>query len=121
MVRHWHRKFGVLVNKRPTLVDPATFKLRYGLIWEELQEFVQAYENSVIVGVADALADLLYVVYGTAVSFGIDMQPIFQEVHRSNMTKGDPQVVKTPNGKILKGENWKPPRVGHLVGVQLER
>ncbi len=121
MVRHWHRKFGVLVNKRPTLVDLPTFRLRYGLIWEELQEFVQAYENSVIVGVADALADLLYVVYGTAVSFGIDMQPIFQEVHKSNLTKGDPQVVKAPNGKVLKGEDWKPPRIAELIALQQAR
>ena len=102
MVRDWHRRFGVVEQQKPKNVNNATFALRYDLIREELSEFQHAGANGDLVGVADALADLLYVVYGTAVSYGIDMEPIFTEVHRSNMSKGNPEVLRAPNGKILK-------------------
>lgn len=62
--------------------------------------------------IAKELADLLYVVYGTAVSFGIPIDEVFDEVHRSNMSKlVDGKPVKREDGKVLKGPNYKPPRL----------
>ncbi len=86
------------------------------LIQEELNEFAKAGFGRDIVGVADALADLLYVVYGAAVSYGIDMEEIFQEVHRSNMTKTE--GGKASNGKVLKGPNWRSPNLLPIIKRQ---
>lgn len=118
-VEEWHRIFGVRVNKTPTIVDPATAQLRLRLISEEFGELRRAVEQEDLVKIADGLADLLYVIYGTAVSYGLDLEPIFEEVHASNMSKGNPRVVKREDGKILKGENWKPPALEPIIQEQL--
>jgi len=109
MVKEFHRRFGVFIRSSPGLVDEATKELRIKLIREELGEVEKAANDKNLVKIADALADLLYVTYGTGVSYGIDLEPIFKEVHESNMSKGDPDVLRAPNGKILKARNWKPP------------
>ena len=120
MVQEWHRKFGVHVQTQPAVPDQATMRLRVSLIQEEYEEFVKACQNSDLVGVADALADLLYVVYGSAVSFGIDLEPVFAEVHSSNMSKGDPEVIRAPNGKVLKSSNFRPPLIGPILSRQAQ-
>jgi predicted HAD superfamily Cof-like phosphohydrolase len=74
----------------PTLdVQDQVKELRCALIEEEAAEFRAAVEDGDIVAVADAIADLLYVVYGAALTFGIPAHAVFTEVHRSNMTKLD--------------------------------
>ena len=62
-------------------------KLRMGLIDEEVSELREALKEKDLVEVVDALADILYVTYGAAASFGIDMDKVFDMVHRSNMSK----------------------------------
>jgi predicted HAD superfamily Cof-like phosphohydrolase len=109
MVKAFHDRFGVFTRSSPGLVDEATRELRVKLIREELREFEKAATDKNLVKIADALADLLYVIYGTGVSYGIDLEPIFREVHESNMSKGDPSVLRAPNGKVLKAKNWRPP------------
>jgi predicted HAD superfamily Cof-like phosphohydrolase len=118
MVQQWHERFGVLVQHKPRNVDKPTQQLRYDLINEELKELLGAQYEGNLVGIADALSDLLYVVYGTAVSYGIDLEPCFREVHLSNMSKGSPEVVKAPNGKILKSKNYKPPKLKDIIENQ---
>lgn len=81
----FHKQFECLINPWPCfLLNPKYKTLRYNLIDEELKEFNDATN---IYEVADALGDLLYVVLGAAVTYGIDLEPVFQEIHRSNMTK----------------------------------
>ena len=64
---------------------------------------------------AKELADLLYVTYGTAVSFGIPIDEVFDAVHRSNMSKlVDGKPLKREDGKVLKGPNYKPPQLDHI-------
>ncbi len=109
MTEEFHRRFGVFIRSSPGLVDEATKELRIRLIREELGELEKAANDKNLVKIADALADLLYVIYGTGVSYGIDLEPIFREVHESNMSKGDPSVLRAKNGKILKAKNWRPP------------
>src|SRR6266568_1197640 len=109
MVKEFHHRFGEFIRSSPGPVDEATRDLRIRLIREEMGEFEKAANDENLIKIADALADLLYVIYGTGISYGIDLEPIFREVHKSNMTKGDPNVLRTTNGKILKAKNWRPP------------
>jgi predicted HAD superfamily Cof-like phosphohydrolase len=95
----------------PTVDVPDAVKaLRCDLIDEEAREFREALDARDIVEVADAIADLLYVVYGAARTFGIPVREVFAEVHRSNMTKldlnGEP-IVRS-DGKVMKGPNSSP-------------
>ena len=89
-VKEFNRAFGLDVPQKyrtAFLEDDALVKLRYSLIHEEVQELKQALKEKDIVEVADALADILYVVYGAGVAFGIDMDRAFDLVHKSNMSK----------------------------------
>jgi len=119
MVLEFHRRFEVLANKNPRLVPHSIWDLRIGLIDEEAKEFAEAAPTGDLAKIADALGDLLYVIYGTAISYGIDLEPIFAEIHRSNMSKGDPEVLRASNGKILKSRNWTPPNLQPIIDTQV--
>lgn len=67
--------------------------------------------------VVDGLVDQIYVVIGTAVEMGLDLNPFFQEVHRSNMSKvGAPE---TENGKLQKGSSYRPPQIAKMLRERL--
>jgi len=87
MVLQFHKLFRCTVNDVPTVPSLADKQCRVRLIAEELQELSDAFTHSDVVEIADALGDLLYVVLGTAVCCGIDIGPVFAEIHRSNMSK----------------------------------
>ena len=112
-VLEFHSKLGVLIGERPAIPGQSVVALRLRLIEEELAELRQAIGKSDVVEVADALADLLYVTYGTAISFGIDIRPIFKEVQRSNMNKLGGATRE--DGKVLKPEGWQPPVIKPLL------
>ena len=112
-VLDFHRAFGVLVGEKPSLPDQSVADLRQKLMEEELAELKQAMGEADLVGIADGLADLLYVVYGTAVSYGIDIRPIFEEVHRTNMAKVGGAI--RDDGKVLKPDGWLPPKITPLL------
>ncbi|MGH7256101.1 MAG: MazG nucleotide pyrophosphohydrolase domain-containing protein, partial [Nitrospirales bacterium] len=103
---------------KPQVPDEATSRLRVNLIREEFEELQQALAQGDTVALAKELADLLYVVYGTAVSCGIDMEPIFREVHRSNMSKVGGH--KRPDGKWVKPPTYSPANVSPLLARQVE-
>lgn len=119
MVQWFHRTFGAVINQTPTLPDLATQALRIRLIREELAELSEAFMAADMVLVADALADLLYVVYGTAVSCGLDMAPIFAEVHRSNMSKVG--GYRREDGKWIKPDTYSPADLAPLIWAQEDR
>ena len=121
MVRDFHEGFGLPRNDSPAWPGEIAHRLRVNLIEEELAELRNAGETHDLVEIADALGDLLYVVYGTAVTYGIDLEPVLSEIHRSNMSKGDPEIVRRPDGKILKGDRYSPPRVSEVLQTQLVR
>ena len=108
-VYDFHAKYGSLINTKPTIPDLKTLILRARLICEEAAEFLAAASKEDIVEMADSLADILYVVYGTAVTLGINLAPIFAEVQRSKMTKDG--GGKDSGGKIVKGPNYDPPNI----------
>ena len=118
MVRDFHKAFELTVNSRPCTPTGKDQVLRRKLILEELEEFIDAKS---LTGIADALGDLLYVVYGAAVTYGIDMEPVFNEIHRSNMTKiwPDGKVHKNDDGKVIKPSGYLPANVECEVLKQL--
>lgn len=112
-VLEFHSKFDARVGNTPGLPDEDAIALRIRLIREELDELEKSIAGRDVIDVADALADLLYVTYGTAIAFGIDIRPVFEEVNRANMTKEGGRV--RADGKILKPEGWMPPRIGDVL------
>ncbi len=117
MVAEFHRKFDIPVGEKPAIPAEATRQLRVRLIQEEFAELQEAMAAQDLPGVAKELADLLYVVYGTAVSYGVDMDPVFREVHRSNLSKVG--GYKREDGKWVKPPTYSPADVEPLLAVQL--
>jgi predicted HAD superfamily Cof-like phosphohydrolase len=119
LVKAFHRAFGAPTADKPTGLDSERATLRINLICEELDEYVEAVGKGDLAEVADALADLLYVVYGTSAEHGLPIDECFAEVHRSNMTKlgEDGKPVRREDGKILKGPRFEPPLLKGLLNV----
>ena len=135
-VQDFHEKFGVSVG---TVINMDDRELRAKLILEEAAETVAAMGFEVeaylydddprplltlwsgmdtpdVVEAVDGLADLIYVALGTAVSFGVDLAPIFDEVHRTNMAKDG--GATRDDGKILKPDGWVAPDIAGLLLAQ---
>ena len=118
LVAEFMHAFKQDVQSNPTLRDPETRALRHELIREELEELHEAFSAKDIIEVADALTDLLYVVYGAGHAFGIDLDACFVEVHESNMSKlgEDGKPIKRFDGKVVKGPNFFEPNLREILG-----
>ena len=118
-VKEFMESFGQEVKNKPAWPHWETMDLRIDLIQEELGELKDAIVNGdgTLVDVADALSDLLYVVYGAGHSFGIDLDKCFAEVHRSNMSKlgEDGEPIYREDGKVLKGPNFSEPDLERVM------
>tara|TARA_R100000388_G_scaffold76433_1_gene55557 strand:+ start:81 stop:467 length:387 start_codon:yes stop_codon:yes gene_type:complete len=111
--------FGQSVEMEPTWPDFNTRELRLELIQEELDELSDAVADRDMIQIADALTDLLYVVYGAGHSFGIDLDECFEEVHRSNMSKlgENGRPIHREDGKVLKGPGYFEPDLEGILGA----
>jgi len=116
MVLEFHKEFDIHVADIPTVPDEKTEALRVRLIQEEFAELKEALEEKNLPNIAKELADLLYVVFGTAVSYGIDMEPVFQEVQRSNMSKVG--GYKREDGKWVKPATYSPADIPPILASQ---
>lgn len=89
--------------------------LRYKLMREENEEYLDAANNDDIVEVADALGDLLYILCGTIIEHGLQykIEEVFDEIQRSNMSKlgADGEPIYREDGKVLKGPNYFKPNI----------
>lgn len=104
-VEEFFRTIGQEIGTEPKLNDPI---LRVALIREEADEVIASIDKQDFLGAIDGLCDLLYVTFGAAVAWGIDIEPFFDEVHKRNLTKvGGPKDPVT--GKQLKPTGWVPP------------
>lgn len=134
-VREFHEKFGHPIGTKPGFGRP---ELRAKLIIEEaieaavgivgsvavtalLQEAIFDFDKASpkepdFVEAIDGIGDSLYVQFGAAIEFGVDMQPIFDEIHRSNMAKEG--GATRPDGKTLKPPGWTPPRIAEMIAAQ---
>ena len=116
-VENFMRAFGQDVKTQPELAEFNTAELRFELITEEVEELATAIDNDDIVEIADALTDILYVVYGAGHAYGIDLDECFSEVHRSNMSKlgEDGKPLYREDGKVLKGPEYFPPNLEDVI------
>jgi len=112
------RAYGLPVRDAPTVdVGAEQVALRLALIQEEVGELAAAAVAGDLIGIADALADIVYVAYGTAHVYGIDLDAVLDEVHASNMTKlgADGRPIWRADGKVLKGPDYRPPDIAAVL------
>ena len=97
--------------------DRKTAMLRLKLILEEYEELETAVEEHHLVGIADALTDILYVTYGAGHAFGINLDECFEEVHESNMSKLGPdgKPIYRDDGKVMKGPDYREPDLRKII------
>ena len=115
-VKDFHQAFGQRVGESPELPSKEERDLRKKLLAEEYSEYVVAEYKDDIIEIADALADIIYIACGTAVSYGIPLDRLFAEVHRSNMAKlVDGKVIRRSDGKVQKPDGWTPPDVKSIL------
>ena len=117
MVGDFMEAFGQEVLYQPKMPDTKLAALRLDLIEEEVQELRDGLGKKSMLEIADALTDILYVVYGAGHSFGIDLDECFDEVHSSNMTKlgEDGRPMYREDGKVMKGPNYREPDLTAFV------
>lgn len=120
-VEKFMNTFGQDVEKTP--IWSGVSELRYELIKEEVSELREALDQKDIVGVADALTDILYVTYGAGHAFGIDLDKCFAEVQNSNMSKlgDDGKPIYRSDGKVLKGPNYFPPDLEKVLKNEFKK
>ena len=121
-VLNFHEAFDLPHEPLPTNhVADSLAQLRVRLLREEVEEFADAVERRDLVAIADALADVVYVAYGSAVTYGLDLDAVVREVHRSNMSKLDTngRPILREDGKVLKSERYLPPNIGRVIEDQL--
>ncbi|MDQ6898095.1 MAG: nucleotide pyrophosphohydrolase [Candidatus Dormibacteraeota bacterium] len=116
LVHSFHERYDLPRNEVPTWPGDMVLRQRILMLEEELAELRNSAQTHDLAEVADALADLLHVAYGTAIACGIDLEPIFAEIHRANMTKD--RHERRPDGKPGKGPAYMPPDIQPLLEKQ---
>ena len=96
----------------PTLLSQEFCMERFRFMTEELDEFIEASMQGDIVGIADALADIIYVALGTAYQMGLPFQAIWDHVHRANMRKVRGETKRGYDLDAQKPEGWVSPEAG---------
>ncbi len=119
-VKNFHKTYNLTIRHVPDVSFPTKESiLRYELFKEENEEYLDAVKNKDLIGVADALGDMLYILFGTILDHGLQdkIEDIFDEIHRSNMSKLDKngQPIYREDGKVLKGPNYSPPNLESIL------
>jgi predicted HAD superfamily Cof-like phosphohydrolase len=112
------RKFMRACGQTTDTYNEDQFQMYCDLIQEESQELITARVASDEVEQLDALIDIMVVTAGALHSLGVDAEGAWKEVMRSNFAKIDPRtgrVTRRDDGKVLKPENWEPPRLKGFV------
>ena len=115
-VKKFHQAFGLGIADQPKAsLGKDKNQLRYELMKEENEEYLEAAMNDDLVEVADALGDMLYILCGTMLEHGMQnkIEAVFDEIQSSNMSKLDAngQPIYREDGKVLKGENYFKPDI----------
>jgi predicted HAD superfamily Cof-like phosphohydrolase len=119
-VHEFHTAFGLGINETP-VADLGRSKnlLRFNLMKEENEEYLEAANNNDLTEVADALGDMLYILCGTIIEHGMQqkIEEVFEEIQRSNMSKlgHDGKPVLREDGKVLKGPNYFRPDIKRIL------
>lgn len=116
----FHDTYGLDREETPTASLPETKNtLRFNLMKEENEEYLEAANNGDLVEVADALGDMLYILCGTIIEHGMQdkIEEVFNEIQRSNMSKlgADGKPIYREDGKVLKGPNYFKPNIKAIL------
>ncbi len=119
-VHEFHSAFGLGIENSPVAhLGEAKNLLRFNLMKEENEEYLEAANNNDLTEVADALGDMLYILCGTIIEHGMQhkIEQVFEEIQRSNMSKlgEDGKPVFREDGKVLKGPNYFPPDITSIL------
>jgi len=126
-VEDFHKAFNLTVNQKPCLLNDEVATLRYHLLQEENEEYLEAVNQDDITEMVDALGDQLYIVLGSIITHGCQhiIEKVFDEIQRSNMSKlenGVPLinghnifVEDKPLGKVIKSKSWSPPDIKSII------
>ncbi len=121
-VQEFHEAFGLGIQQKPVAkLSENKLKLRFDLMAEENEEYLEAAKNNDLVEVADALGDMLYILCGTILEHGLQykIEDVFNEIQRSNMSKlgrnGKP--IYRNDGKVMKGPNYFKPNITEIINT----
>lgn len=118
-VEEFHETFKIGNADKQTLISDKDYTLRYNLIKEENEEYLEACKNKDIIEIADALGDQLYILCGTILKHGLQhkIEEVFNEIHRSNMSKLDENgnPIYREDGKILKSNHYFKPNIKKVL------
>ncbi len=119
-VHEFHTAFGLGINSSPVAdLGESKNMLRFNLMKEENEEYLEATNNNDLPEVADALGDMLYILCGTIIEHGMQykIEEVFDEIQRSNMSKlgDDGKPVLREDGKVLKGPKYFRPDIRAIL------
>lgn len=118
-VEEFHNVFQIGNANEIKLIEEKEYALRYNLIKEENEEYLEACKNGDLVEIADALGDQLYILFGTILKHGLQhkIEEVYDEIHRSNMSKLDEngQPIFREDGKILKSNLYFRPDIKRIL------
>jgi predicted HAD superfamily Cof-like phosphohydrolase len=118
-VAEFHDVFKIGNADQMKLIDERDYTLRYNLIKEENEEYLEACKNGDLVEIADALGDQLYILFGTVLKHGLQhkIEEVYDEIHRSNMSKLDENglPIFREDGKILKSNLYFKPDIKKIL------
>lgn len=119
-VAQFHETFGIGNESKPkALQDTETILLRYKLMREENEEYLEAAQKGDLVEIADALGDMMYILCGTILKHGLQhvIEDVFEEIQRSNMSKLDEnnKPIYREDGKVLKSHLYQAPNIHKIL------
>lgn len=118
-VHEFHESFLIGNAEEPKLVEERDYTLRYNLMKEENDEYLEACQKGDLTEIADALGDQMYILFGTILKHGLQhkIEEIFDEIHRSNMSKLDEngKPIFREDGKVLKSEKYFRPDIAKFL------
>ena len=122
-VQEFHKVFGLGFEQKPVAkLDESKLKLRFDLMAEENEEYLEAAKANDLVEVADALGDMLYILCGTILEHGMQhkIEEVFDEIQRSNMSKldGNGKPIYREDGKVMKGPNYFKPNIYKIINSE---
>lgn len=122
LVEEFHEVFEIGNASEIKLIDEKDYTLRYNLMKEENEEYLEACRKGDVVEIADALGDQLYILFGTILKHGLQhkIEEVYDEIHRSNMSKLDEngKPIFREDGKILKSDRYFKPEIHRIIEVK---
>jgi predicted HAD superfamily Cof-like phosphohydrolase len=122
-VKEFHTAFAIGHSELPLAnLGESKNVLRYNLMKEENEEYLEAVQNNDLIEIADALGDMMYILCGTIIEHGLHhkIEEVFDEIQRSNMSKigQDGKPIYREDGKVMKGPNYFKPDFTKILGEE---